>query len=198
MFALPQFSSRIILGVSSSCLAAIAWYIARSMRGFPEHPHLWVPRLIVRSISDIRRQDRIAVVWVGLVFWSVTVTTLHFAGLRFQIYATVSWWDLLTHAMSGSGIAALALLTHRKQLVAREVVWWVVPTVIAIGAGFEVYEFIFKTFWHEWTLRQYSIDTAVDLGMNTLGAVVVASVASHYGAVADNPQSSVSASNHAD
>jgi len=198
MFALPHFSPRIILGVTSTGLATIAWFIARLMRGFPNQPQLWVPRLITRCISDIRRQDRIAVVWVGFVLWSGAVTTLHFAGLIFNIYTAVSWWDLLTHAMSGSGIAALVLLTHRKQVVTHKAVWWVVPTVIAIGAGFEVYEFIFKSFWHEWSLRQYSIDTAVDLGMSTLGALLVASIANHYGTVADDSQSGISTPNHAD
>jgi len=198
MFALPHFSPRIIIGITSTGLATIAWSIAHVMRGFPNQPQLWVLRLATQCISDIRQQDRIAVVWVGLILWSGAVTTLHFTGLIFDIYTAVSWWDLLTHAMSGSGIAALVLLTHRKQVMTHEAVWWVVPTVVAIGAGFEVYEFIFKSFWHEWSLRQYSIDTAVDLGMNTLGAVLVSSVAKHSAAVADNSKSGLSTPNHAD
>jgi hypothetical protein len=99
---------------------------------------------------------------------------LHLVGLVFDIYTTVSWWDILTHAMGGSGVAALAFLTHRKHPSARNSVRWVVPTVVAIGSGFEVYEFVFKTFWYEWTVWEYAIDTAVDLGVNTLGAVFVA------------------------
>ena len=164
----------------------------------PQQVELWLLRLLSRSSADIRRLHRIAVVWIGVLLWSGTVTTLHFAGLVFDIYPAVSWWDLLTHAMGGSGIAAFALLTHRKRVVTRKAVWWVVPTVIAIGAGFEVYEFIFKSFWHEWTLRQYSMDTAVDLGMNTLGTVVVASVANHYWIATDDSTAGVSAPNHAD
>ena len=198
MLALPHFSPRIIVGVASTGLAAIAWFIARSMRGFPSQPHLWLLRFFTRSISDIRRRDRTAVAWIGLVFWSGIVTIFHFTGLVFEIYITVSWWDLLTHTMSGSGIAALALLTHRERVVTRKAVWWIVPTVIAIGAGFEVYEFVFRSFWHEWTLRHYSIDTAVDLAMSTLGTVVVASVANHYWIATDDVTAGWSTPNNAD
>lgn len=53
------------------------------------------------------------------------------------------------------------------------------PTLLAIGAGFEAYEYLFKSFWWEWTLRQYAVDTAVDLVLDTAGALVV--VAAHLG-----------------
>ena len=198
MLALPHFSSRIVVGVCSTGLAVITWSIAHSIRGCPEQPHLWLSRLLTQFISDTCRQDRLAHVWVVALLWSGVVTILHFFGLIFEIYAAIPWWDLLTHAMGGSGIAALALLAHRKQVVAREAVWWVVPTLIAIGSGFEVYEFIFRSFWHEWTLRHYAIDTAIDLVMNTLGAVIVASVAKGYVRMTDKPTSNLSTPNHAD
>lgn len=197
MFALPHFSVRIAVGVASSCLAVVAWACARSMRGFPDRPRLWIPRLVVRAIADVRRRDRVAFAWVGVALWSVTVSALHFAGLAFEIYAAVSWWDLLTHSMSGSGVAALALLTHRGR-VATGVVWWVVPTVIAIGAGFEVYEFVVKSFWHDWTVRQYAVDTAVDLVMNALGAALSASVAERYETMTDESRSALSTPERAD
>ncbi|MFC5278450.1 hypothetical protein ACFPM1_06725 [Halorubrum rubrum] len=126
----------------------------------------------------------------------MTVTTLHFAGLTLEIYSAISWWDLLTHSMSGFGIAALAVLTHRDRVARYGSVWWVVPTIVAIGAGFEVYEFAFKAFWHEWTLQKYVVDTVVDLGMNTLGGTVVSSAVSGYLTAIDPPQPDLSSPNH--
>ncbi|WP_248648677.1 hypothetical protein [Halorubrum ezzemoulense] len=198
MFALPHFSSRIVVGIGSSCIAVVGWSFARSMRGFPTDPHLWLPRLVVRSVADIRRLDRIAVVWIGLIAWSVTVTALHFAGVTLEIYSAISWWDLLTHSMSGFGIAALAVLTHRDRVAMDGSVWWVVPTIVAVGAGFEVYEFAFKAFWHDWTVRKYVVDTVVDLVMNTLGGTVVTTAASGYLTAIDRPRPDSSSPNHAD
>ncbi|WP_239640305.1 hypothetical protein [Halorubrum distributum] len=198
MFALPHFSSRIVVGVGSSGIAVVGWLFARSIRGFPTDPHLWLPRLVVRSVADIRRLDRIAVVWMGLIAWSVIVTALHFAGLTLEIYSAISWWDLLTHSMSGFGIAALAVITHRDRVAMYGSVWWVVPTIVAIGAGFEVYEFVFKAFWHEWTLQMYVVDTVVDLGMNTLGGTAVTSIVSSYLTALDRPQMRSKSPNHAE
>ena len=198
MLALPQFSTRIVVGGGSGCVAVVAWVLARSMRGFPNKPHRWLWRLVVRSTADMRRRDRTAAAWIGVGCWSMGVVVLHVAGLAFEIYPTVPWWDLLTHAASGSGVAALALLTHRSSVALSDAVWWVVPTVAAIGAGFEVYEFVFKRFWYQWSLQQYVVDTVVGLGMNTLGAAVAASIASGYRARADHLRPDSTAPNSAD
>jgi hypothetical protein len=61
----------------------------------------------------------------------------------------------------------------------------VVPSVFAIGSGFEVYEFLFKSFWHDLTFRAYAVDTAVDLVVNTTGAAVVATTLSVFGSASD-------------
>ncbi|ELZ37191.1 hypothetical protein C473_01704 [Halorubrum distributum JCM 10247] len=135
---------------------------------------------------------------MGLIAWSVIVTALHFAGLTLEIYSAISWWDLLTHSMSGFGIAALAVITHRDRVAMYGSVWWVVPTIVAIGAGFEVYEFVFKAFWHEWTLQMYVVDTVVDLGMNTLGGTAVTSIVSSYLTALDRPQMRSKSPNHAE
>ncbi|RLM63669.1 hypothetical protein DVK07_16020 [Halorubrum sp. Atlit-26R] len=135
---------------------------------------------------------------MGLIAWSVIVTALHFAGLTLEIYSAISWWDLLTHSMSSFGIAALAVITHRDRVAMYGSVWWVVPTIVAIGAGFEVYEFVFKAFWHEWTLQMYVVDTVVDLGMNTLGGTAVTSIVSSYLTALDRPQMRSKSPNHAE
>jgi hypothetical protein len=188
MFALPHWSLRAAVGVGSGCLAVVAWRLARSMTGFPDAPRRWLSRLVPRAVDDVRRRDSAAGVWTALALWSVAVSVLHFAGVTFEVYAAVSWWDLLTHGMSGVGIAAVAAFSTRAQAVGYGAVWWIVPTVLAVGAGFEVYEFLFKRFWHEWTLRHYAVDTVVDLCMNTLGATLVAVGVTCYRAVLDRLQ----------
>jgi hypothetical protein len=127
----------------------------------------------------VPRGDRATAAWFGVALWSVLVTALHFGGLHYRVYTTLPWWDLLTHAMGGVGVAAVLAMTHRRAPAA-DSSWWLVPAVLAIGAGFEVYEFVFKTFWYDWTLRFYVVDTAIDLVVNTTGAVAVAAALTGY------------------
>jgi len=44
---------------------------------------------------------------------------------------------------------------------------------LSIGAGFEVYEYLFRSFWHSWTPLYYAQDTAEDLFMACAGGVLM-------------------------
>jgi hypothetical protein len=173
MSSLPHTSPRLVVGVGSLLVAVVATYAAVSAPGFPGRVRSWPRTLVDRLRRDLPRGDRATAAWFGVALWSALVTALHFGGLRYRIYTTLPWWDLLTHAMGGVGVAAVLAMTHRRAPAA-DSSWWLVPAVLAIGAGFEVYEFVFKTFWYGWTLRFYVVDTAIDLVINTSGAVVVA------------------------
>jgi hypothetical protein len=137
-------------------------------------------RRLDRFVSQFRRDvrdRRTAAAWLGVGVWSVVVSVLHFGGLEYGVYTAVPWWDLLTHAMSGFGVAAILYLGFCRPARTTPTPWWLLPTLLAIGAGFEVYEYLFKSFWWDWTLRYYAIDTAVDLVLDVAGAAVV--VAGH-------------------
>jgi hypothetical protein len=113
--------------------------------------------------------------WAAFTVFATVVSTLHFAGLHYRIYWDVWWWDLLTHYLSGLGVAALfpllGVVDERPRLASG---LFVVGGVVAIGAGFEVYERLFRTFWHEWTLAYYLEDTAVDIVVDAVGAATLA------------------------
>lgn len=136
----------------------------------------WVRSTLGRFFGQLRRdlgERRTALPWVAIGLWSVVVSALHFGGLEYGIYTAIPWWDLMTHAMSGLGVAAILYLGFCRPVRAVATPWWLLPALLAIGAGFEVYEYLFKSFWWEWTLRYYAIDTAVDLVLDTAGALVV-------------------------
>lgn len=174
MSSLPHTSTRLVVGVGSLLLTAAATYLTVTAPGFPGGVRSWPRTLLGRLRRDLPRTDRVTAAWVGVACWSGLVTALHFGGLHYRVYTTLPWWDLLTHAMGGLGVAAVLAMTHRRSVAGGGSTLWLVPAVLAIGAGFEVYEFVFKTFWHGWTLRFYVADTAVDLVVNTSGAAVVA------------------------
>lgn len=110
---------------------------------------------------------------IALVAYSLVVCALHFGGLAFDVYTAVWWWDLLTHSLSGFGVAAWLSSVRVSPFDASQVV--VLPlVVVGIGAGFEVYEFLFKDFYVEWTTAYYATDTAVDLVLDAVGAAVFA------------------------
>jgi hypothetical protein len=119
------------------------------------------------------RNRRTAALWLGVGLWSVVVSALHFGGLEYGVYTAIAWWDLLTHGMSGLGVAAILYLGFCRPVRAAATPWWLLPALLAIGAGFEVYEYLFKSFWWEWTLRYYAVDTAIDLVVDVAGAAVV-------------------------
>ncbi|SFR43674.1 hypothetical protein SAMN04487947_1424 [Halogeometricum rufum] len=185
MSSLPHTSTRLVVGVGSLLLAVVATYVAVSAPGFPGRVRSWPRTLVGRLRRDVPRGDRATAAWFGVALWSVLVTGLHFGGLHYRVYTTLPWWDLLTHAMGGVGVAAVLAMTHRRTPAA-DSSWWLIPAVLAIGAGFEVYEFVFKTFWYDWTLRFYVVDTAIDLVINTSGAVVVAVALAGYRRLAES------------
>jgi hypothetical protein len=167
----PHLSSRLAVGAAALLLAVGVGRGAAATYGFPSHVRLrsWPAALLWRLRHDVGRRDRYAAAWAGLSVWSACVCALHFGGLRAGLYTSLAWWDVLTHATSGVGVAAALALTFRSTPGHA----WVVPTTFAAGAGFEVYEFGFTTFWHAWTLELYAVDTAVDLAVNAAGALAL-------------------------
>jgi hypothetical protein len=115
----------------------------------------------------------IGIAWAALVAYSLVVCALHFGGLEYEVYTAIWWWDLLTHSLSGFGVAAWLCFVRftpfePTQLLALPL------AVVVIGAGFEVYEYLFKDFYVEWTLTFYAVDTVLDLILDGVGALVFA------------------------
>jgi hypothetical protein len=130
---------------------------------------------VVDGLSTSRRA------WVAFAVYATAVTALHVAGLHYRIYWEVWWWDLLTHFTSGVGVAALGgLLGVWADRPFAERVGAAVVILAVVGGGFEVYERLFRTFWHEWTFATYVEDTTVDIVVDALGGasyVALAAVA---------------------
>ena len=105
----------------------------------------------------------------ALLAYSLVVCVLHFGGLAYEIYTRFWWWDILTHSLSGFGVAAWLEVVEFTPVEADEVLTLVL-VVVAIGAGFEVYEYLFKDFYVEWTPAYYAADTVIDLVVDGLGA----------------------------
>jgi hypothetical protein len=105
--------------------------------------------------------------------FGVAVTGLHFASMGLFLYSKIWWWDVLVHALSGLGVAAV-LYVYRPRLARGPfAVFVVLPLlVLAIGTWFEVYERLFTDFWVHWSRAFYLEDTGVDLVADTAGAVV--------------------------
>ncbi|ELZ55285.1 MULTISPECIES: hypothetical protein [Haloferax] len=106
------------------------------------------------------------------VFGSV-VTVTHFTSMALFLYTRIWWWDILVHAASGFGVAAILYVLNPRLLHSRLALLVVLPmAVAAIGTWFEVYERLFTGFWVEWPRSVYLEDTAVDIVADTAGAVV--------------------------
>jgi len=191
MAAPPHLSPKLVVGVGSLLLTLAATAATMRSPGYPDdHPlRSWPSVLLDRLRRELTPGDRTGLAWVAIAVWSVLVSGLHFGGVRYGVYTQLPWWDLLTHAMGGVGVAAVLAMTFRGSTLRSPA--WIPAGVLAIGAGFEVYEFVFKTFWYRWSLPFYVRDTVIDLVVNTVGAVAVAAAVVAYrrrtGAAAPGP-----------
>lgn len=168
----PHLSPKLIVGVGSALLALAAALATIRSPGYPDTAlRSWPTAILGRFRQELPDGGRTGLAWAALAAWATAVSVLHFGGVRYGIYTRLAWWDLLTHAMGGAGVAGILAMTFRAST--RRSPAWLAVGVLAIGAGFEVYEFVFKTFWYRWSLSFYVTDTVIDLIVNTAGAVVV-------------------------
>ncbi|MFC4357644.1 hypothetical protein ACFO0N_06735 [Halobium salinum] len=136
----------------------------------------WPWRTLARFFGQLRAdlgRRRTALAWAVIIGWGLLVCVFHFGGLAYGVYVAVPWWDLLTHSMGGAGVAAILYAGFCRPVRSVRAPLWLVPALFAIGAGFEVYEYLFKDFWWHWSVEFYVEDTVVDLVLDTAGAAVV-------------------------
>ncbi len=134
--------------------------------------------------------------WLAL--WITSAVFLHTLGSA-GLYASVAWWDSLTHALSASLVAGVGYTVARAvELHADEVT---IPTrfvfvylfvvVLAFGVVWELFEFgldrVADATGVPMPLAQHGLDDTVgDLMFNALGALLVALFGqAHLAAVAD-------------
>jgi hypothetical protein len=133
---------------------------------------------------DVRYRRHRRAAWAAALVWGAAVSALHFAGLAYGIYTELWWWDLLTHSTSGFGVAALLYLAWTDGFRSRLGLFVLLPVcVLCIGTWFEVYERVFKDFWWGWSLSFYLQDTALDLVLDTTGALGFGVLLRLYGRV---------------
>jgi hypothetical protein len=140
-------------------------------------------RSAIRARTPVEQVDRVVragavsrsvAAWVLVAIWSLGVCVAHFGGLAYGTYYAIWWWDVLTHAAGGLGVAAILYLLRPDLYRSPVALFVVLPlTVLVIGAAFEVYERVFRTFWHTWSVSRYVEDTLLDLVVDTAGALVV-------------------------
>ncbi len=109
--------------------------------------------------------------WAFVGVWSAVVTALHFGGLAYDVYTRIWWWDVLTHSLSGFGVAGVLFLVFPRTFRGARAPVVVAGVLLAIGAGFEVYEYLFKDFWWGWSMAYYAEDTAIDLVVDVAGGL---------------------------
>ncbi|QHS17408.1 hypothetical protein [Halopenitus persicus] len=120
-----------------------------------------------------------------LAFWLTTAVFLHTLGSA-GLYASVGWWDHITHATSASVVAAIGYVAVRAvdahhdeiRLPRRFFVVFLVAFVLAFGVVWELFEFGLDVFAARtgisMPLAQHGLDDTVkDLVFNSIGALIV-------------------------
>ena len=149
--------------------------------------------LVVSQLPAILENDYDISLDTGLTLWITAAVWLHalgtvgMPGAEQNFYATVWWWDHLTHALSSSIVAAVGYTTVRAidrhsediYLPPRFMFVFILLFVMAFGVLWEVIEFALSEAavltGNTSVLTQYGLeDTMLDLVFDTIGAVVVA------------------------
>lgn len=149
--------------------------------------------LLVTQLPSLLERDYGIALDAGLTLWITAAVWLHafgtvgLPGSEQNLYATVPWWDHVTHALSSSVVAAVGYTTVRAldrhsseiYLPPRFMFVFILLFVLAFGVFWEVIEFALSELatvvGSESVLTQYGLeDTMLDLVFDTIGAVVVA------------------------
>ena len=148
--------------------------------------------LAITFLPALLRREYDYAMDAGLVVWITLAATLHAVG-ALGLYESVGWYDSLTHAFSASIVAgvgyALARSVERHTTAVTFTrgfrATFVVLFVLAVGVAWEILEFasggLATLLGGEAVLAQYgTTDIVNDLVFNTVGAVLVAGVASAH------------------
>jgi hypothetical protein len=117
-------------------------------------------------------------VLAGILCFSALIASLHFLASAYSWYWQWPWFDILMHFLGGAfiGLASLWVLFHsryvgsfhpsRKAMFAAALVG-----ALSVGLGWEVFEYVAGATGVS-GYESYALDTATDLAMDCLGAVV--------------------------
>lgn len=149
--------------------------------------------LAVTQLPSLLERDYDIPMDAGLTLWITAAVFLHalgtvgLPGMAANFYASVWWYDHVTHALSSSLVAAAGYATaravdeHREELYfpPKFVFAFILSATLAFGVGWEIVEFAVGTASTTLTstpaLTQYGVgDTMLDLVFDAIGAVIVA------------------------
>ena len=106
----------------------------------------------------------------------ISLSILHYIGMRYFLYIKISWYDIMTHIMGGMAIF-LSLYWCMKTYFIHNYIsnnpWLIIVITTIIGVLWEVMEWYFDITIAPVNTLLYKIDTIKDLLDDTLGAVIV-------------------------
>jgi hypothetical protein len=149
--------------------------------------------LAVSQLPAVLERDYEVPMDPALTLWITAAVSLHafgtvgLPGSEANLYATIPWWDHLTHTLSASVVAAVGYATARSfdehaqgvDLPPRFMFVFILVFVLAFGVLWEVIEFALDELsaltGTTAILSQHGLeDTMLDLVFDSVGAVVVA------------------------
>jgi len=107
----------------------------------------------------------------------VAVSILHSLGLTLFWYGRFNFLDLITHFLGGFWISGIALwlflvvFRYSTKKNRRTLLRVVLSTIICVGIGWEIFEFIIRDPLFFISNKEYAIDTALDLVVGIFGAL---------------------------
>ena len=99
---------------------------------------------------------------------TILTWVLDYIAIVFYLYWTTTWYDIIVHFVGTLAIGTLIILLLDIHHRSTKSFIKVLVLVMAIGVGWEVFEYIIK---ETFALEGYLMDASADLIMDALGAI---------------------------
>jgi len=158
------------IGISAEPLLRKPTYI--QSRIYPK-PQASIRATFVRIFSMVYSSGmRHMYLLLSMAVLGALVLYLHVQAMLHYWYWTYSWLDIVMHTLGGILIAGLTTWGYERfravpRFSRKKRMLFIVGTTLCVGLLWEVFEYVF----HLTTTINYSLDTVVDLLMDTLGAI---------------------------
>ncbi|MDP3763081.1 MAG: hypothetical protein Q8Q92_00225 [bacterium] len=99
---------------------------------------------------------------------AILLWVLNLIALTLYLYWTMGWYDIMMHFLGGITIGMLVIWFLKIEDRSLKSFLTAVAWVIVVGGAYEVFEYVNDL---TFSTQEYSIDTAIDLVMDALGAI---------------------------
>lgn len=127
-------------------------------------------------------QTRRTVTIIAFAALAAVVFILHSIGTTNYLYWVYWWYDIMMHSLTGfvvGGLVGWVIFRQFEMISFSRALAWTFGVTLVIGIGWEFFEYFIDPMYAE--QPGIVFDTALDLVLDTLGALIAVLIVTHIG-----------------